>query len=272
MSVVTKEAYLKTLKVCNINAVSPREVAEDYEECCSEWYHLLMNEQDFFLLTAVSQIKWYTICRCHLVADDGSTAHEHMHALVHFKDGLTLLAYRKRLQRIKERLNIKTTFRKIFCLDHAVGVLRYICCEDGQKPTRRDNDGLLGSSHSHYERKVFSPEWLHKRSKICVNVRDEISTLCSEGVTDIGLYKSEFELHNAEECRCERGVEGVKKREEANKKRRQFYSTERGLLIKKKYQQRKQEKDRLIRTLMEMQLKNKAEMQRDTISKLILLL
>src|SRR5436190_19203472 len=105
MSVVSKEAYYKSLNVCNIKAVSPREVAEDYEQCDGEWYHLLMNEQDFFLVTAISQIIWYSICRCHLVSDDGSTAHEHMHALVHFGGGLTLLAFKKRLQRAGERLN-----------------------------------------------------------------------------------------------------------------------------------------------------------------------
>ena len=195
-----------------------------------------------------------------------------MHGLVHFKGGLTLLAYRKRLQRIKELLNSKTTFRRIICLDHAVGVLRYICCEDGQKPTRRDDDGLRGSSHSHYDRTVFNAEWLHKRSKTCVIVRDNISSICAEGVKDLTRYKSEYELHNAARCRCERGEEGIKKREEANMRRRKFYSTERGIIIKKRYQQRKEEKNKLIRTLMEMQLKTKAELQRETISKLILLL
>ncbi|HJY23822.1 MAG TPA: hypothetical protein VJ279_13100, partial [Hanamia sp.] len=46
------------------------EIGTDYETSSREWYHLLFNEEDFSLLIAVPNIKWYAICRCHLVADD----------------------------------------------------------------------------------------------------------------------------------------------------------------------------------------------------------
>ncbi|CAH1104086.1 unnamed protein product [Psylliodes chrysocephalus] len=67
---------------------------------------------------------------------DGSTAHEHLHALIHFTNGFTMLAYKKKLQRTSTRLHSKTTFKKIICLYHAVGVLIYITCADGQKPLK----------------------------------------------------------------------------------------------------------------------------------------
>ena len=58
----------------------------------------------------------------------------------------------------------KTTFKKILCPDHAVGVLRYITCRDGQRATRRDADGLMGSPHTHYRRSVFGHHLLHRRN------------------------------------------------------------------------------------------------------------
>ena len=50
--------------------------------------------------------------------------------------------------------------------DHAVGVLRYITCRDGQRATRRDGDGLMGSPHTHYRRSIFGCHLLHKYSDV----------------------------------------------------------------------------------------------------------
>ncbi|CAH1106490.1 unnamed protein product [Psylliodes chrysocephalus] len=110
-----------------------------------------------------------------------STAHEHLHDLIHFTNGFAMLFYKKKLQRTGIRLQSKTTFKKINFLDHAVGVLGYITCADGKKPLRRDR-GLRETLYSHYHRRVFKQDWLHSRGKQCCLVRTEISELASESV------------------------------------------------------------------------------------------
>ena len=95
-------------------------------------FHAIVNEDDIQFLFSIPNLDIFWCCRCHLVAKDGSTAHEHLHALVQYQKG-THLALKKRMQRAKQRFHPKTTFKPIFCPDHAVGVLRYICCEDGQR-------------------------------------------------------------------------------------------------------------------------------------------
>lgn len=272
MACLSKTDYLTLLNVNEVDAISPQQMSADYEKSSKEWYHLILNEADFSLLICAPYLKWYSICRCHLVADDGSTAHEHLHALIHFENGASVLSYKKKLQRTGKRFHSKTTFKKIICLDHAVGVLRYITCQDGQKPLRRDGDGLRGTPHSHYDRKVYLGEWLHPRGKYCAAVRNEISSLAASGVKDITRYSSENELHDKETCRCDRGKEGIRKRQQANDKRREFYKTEKGLEIRKKYQQKQLEKKRLIESLMNFGLNKKAELQRETILKLLELL
>ncbi|CAH1114357.1 unnamed protein product [Psylliodes chrysocephalus] len=233
-------------------------MAQDYEEFSKEWYHLILNEKNFNLLACAPNIKWYFICRCHLIADDGSTAHEHLHALIHFTNGFTMLAYKKKLQRTGTRLHSKTTFKKIIYLEHAVGLLRYITCANGQKPLRRDGDGLRGTPYSHYDRRVFKQDWLHSRGKQCCLVRTEISELASEGVKDLENYTSEHELHDKSSCRCDRAAEGIKRREKANEKRRQFYKTERGIEIRNNYKEKQIKKKKLITSLLKMGLNKKS--------------
>ena len=269
---LSKSDYNSCLAVNDVKARSPVEVGIDYEEYNREWYHLLLNEDDFCFLIGVPNIKWYAICRCHLVADDESTAHEHMHALIHFVNGSTHLSLKKKLQRAGKRLASKTTFKKIICLDHAVGVLRYICCKDGQKPLRRDGDGLRGKPHVHYSRRVFNNHWLHGRGSQCPNVRDEISCLVSSSIKDISLYASQIELHNKDTCLCERGSIGIKKRQEANRRRKEFYKTEKGLAVRKRYKEKQEEKRRLIKQISDLGLNKKAELYREKIVKLLELL
>ena len=56
----------------------------------------------------------------------------------------------------------KNNLKNAICLDHAVGVLRYICCEDGQTKKRRDADGLSAAKpHTHYLRSVYNLNMLH---------------------------------------------------------------------------------------------------------------
>ncbi|CAH1102773.1 unnamed protein product [Psylliodes chrysocephalus] len=121
-----------------------------------------------------------------------------------------MLVYKIKLQRTGTRLHSKTTFKKIICLDHAIGVLSYITCADGQKPLRRDGDGLRGTPHSHYDRRVFKQDWLHSREKQCCLVLTEISELASEGGKDLEKYTSEKKLYDKSACRCDRGAEGIR--------------------------------------------------------------
>ena len=268
----SKSDYNSHLGINDVKGRSPVEVGSDYEESTCDWYHLLLNEDDFCLLIAIPNIKWYAICRCHLVTDDGSTAHEHMHALIHFVNGSTHLGLKKKLQRAGKRLSSKTTFRKIICLDHAVGVLRYICCRDGQRPTRRDGDGLLGKAHVHYSRRVFNCDWLHERGRECCNIRDDISYLVSEGVKEMNKYTSKTELHKKETCLCDRGDIGIKRRQEANRRRKEFYKTEKGLAVRKLYREKQEKKRQLIKKISELGINKKADLYRETIVKLLELL
>ena len=52
------------------------------EEEEEEMYHALVNEVDIVHVLTIPDIKVIWCCRCHLVADDGSTGHEHFHRLV----------------------------------------------------------------------------------------------------------------------------------------------------------------------------------------------
>ena len=168
-----KIIWYNMLKNNEISSLSMAQIAKYWVSNSKEWYHLLGNIDDAYFLTSVSSLKIYSICRCHLEADDGSFAHEHFHALVHIEN-TTKLGMKKKFQRLGISLNPKTTFKKIHCLDHVVGVLRYICCKDGQKMTRRDGDGLMGKPHTHYSRSVFDEEWLRSRGKQCGKIINDI--------------------------------------------------------------------------------------------------
>ena len=58
--------------------VYPGEATHFQKDGAKEMNHALVNEEDI----AIPDIKVIWCCRCHLVADDGSTAHEHFHRLV----------------------------------------------------------------------------------------------------------------------------------------------------------------------------------------------
>ena len=100
-------------------------------------YHALVNKKDIQTIFTIPKFKIFWCFRCHLVADDGSTAHEHLHALVQYKEGA------KRFRRAGHRFNSKTTFKQIICPDHAIEVLRYVTCRDGERATRRDAEEIL---------------------------------------------------------------------------------------------------------------------------------
>ena len=79
-----QESYKMLVK--DINPLSYKDVAEDWQRNSSEWYHALVAIEDLPIVLAIPGLKIYAWCRCKLVADDGSEAHFHWHGLVHFKD------------------------------------------------------------------------------------------------------------------------------------------------------------------------------------------
>jgi hypothetical protein len=231
--------YYEFLRAVEFNPASYKEISDSLmENGVKEMYHALVNENDIQRLFTIPNLKIFWCCRCHLVADDKSTAHEHLHALVQYDKSHTHQAFKKRLQRSKQRLHPKTTFKKVMCADHAVGVLRYITCSTGQTNDRkRDADGLVGKAHTHYSRSVYENVLIHdpnqKKSGGCKDVWSVITESIWKKLSDEWLKEnvsgdSEYRLHHEDKCACTNGKVGKEKKEAANKKRREFYETERG--------------------------------------------
>ena len=242
-------------------------------------FHAIVNEDDIQFLFSIPNLDIFWCCRCHLVAKDGSTAHEHLHALVQYQKG-THLALKKRMQRAKQRFHSKTTFKQIFCPDHAVGVLRYICCEDGQRQKRRDGDGLSCKPHTHYCRSVYDSFMLHSRNQKqdggCSYWRSEITYKIWSALSDQWLAENvsgdgEYMLHHQGTCLCENGDIGKNNKAVANQRRSDFYKTEEGQAIKRQYAEKAAKKHELIRILTEYKTggKNEAELTKETIARLI---
>ena len=196
-------------------------------------------------------------------------AHEHFHALVHIVDS-TKLGLKKKIQRAGLSLNTKTTFKKVHCLDHIDGNVRYISCKEGRKLTKLDKDGLMGKPHTHYCRMVFDDDWLHSRGKSCGKIRDDISKRIAENIIPFpDDYKSTLELHNSDECLCDRGNAGHTRKKEVNEKRRKFYLTAKGKQVKEKYREKVALKRKIMNELCKIKLTKRADLQRETIANLI---
>ena len=214
-------------------------------------------------------------CRCKVVANDGSEAHLHWHALVHFSER-KLKSWRRQALRLDVAFkSTKNTFKKIKGLDHAVGVLRYIACKDGQRAGRRDGDGLRTHPHTHYARQPIDEKHRHDvRGKRCAEVRLEIS----RGITASINWEndkpnwSEQALHDFDSCLCDRGKAGIAKKAAANEKRRAYYKTPAGVDTKKKYRERADIKRQIINQLQSINVSTKAELSKETIEKLVKML
>ena len=273
-------AYYRILNACEWKPSSYKEIADSLmKNGVKQMYHAIVNEDDIQLLFSIPNLEIFWCYRCHLVAKDGSTAHEHLHALVQYQKGRHK-ALKKRMQRSKQRFHSKTTFKPIICPDHAVGVLRYICCEDGQRQKRRDDDGLYCKPHTHYCRSVYDSYMLHSRNRKqdsgCSYWRSEITYKIWSELSDQWLNENvsgddEYKLHHQESCNCEHGDKGKKKKEAANKKRSEFYKTEEGQAVKRYYAEKASKKHELIRLLKEYKTggKNEAELTKETIARLI---
>ena len=281
MSLSEKEHY-KIHKAVGWSPASNEEIANCLmEKGIKQMYHALVNEADIAFLFAIPNLKIFWCCRCHLVAEDGSTAHEHLHALVQYQKG-THLAFKKRMQRAKQRFHSKTTFKPIRCPDHAVGVLRYITCADGQRGTRRDADGLISMPHTHYCRSVNDLTLLHSRNKKkvggCSSIRRDIQENLWTNLSDKWLAENvsgddEYALHHQETCTCDYGKIGKARKAAANKKRKEFYETEEGEQTKKWYREEARKKHNLIRELRRLKnCSNEAELSKENIARLIAML
>ena len=147
-----EESYKMLLREMKMEPLTYEAVAADWEKSAKEWYHALIAIEDLPIVLAIPNMNIYTWCRCKVVADDGSEGHFHWHALVHFTKG-KLESWRRQATRVGIKFQSrKNTFKNINCLDHAVGVLRYLTCKDGQRIGRRDADGLVTHPHTHYAR------------------------------------------------------------------------------------------------------------------------
>ena len=155
--------------------------------------------------------------RCKIVADDRSESHFQWHGLVHFPKR-KLQSWKKQAYRTNVGIaSSKNTFKKIICLDHAVGVLRYLSCEDGKRIGRRNGDCLV--THTHHSRQPIDE--YHKRVKQCSEIRNQISENLSSFVPLEN--KPKHNLHDTKTCLCDRGDVGKEKRYNADEKRRAFY-------------------------------------------------
>ena len=262
--------YTKLLQDVNFTPANFEKIADALENHgIKQMYHALVNEDDILKLFSIPNLEIFWICRCHLVAKDGSSSHAHLHALVQYKKG-THRALKKRMQRAKQRFHPKTTFKRILCPDHAVGVLRYITCQDGQRKTK--------PQHTHYRRSVHGSWLLHKRSEKkklgCADVRLGILRNLQQNLDEEWLKNNvsghPHHLHHHETCLCEFGKIGRQKKAAANQKRRDFYKTEQGQDIKKMYKDRAQNKKDIIKLVMDLKTGNNlAEVEKETILDLL---
>ena len=269
-SKLNNNEYTKLLQDANFKPANFEKIADALENHgIKQMYHALVNEDDILKLFTIPNLEIFWICRCHHVALDGSSSHAHLHALVQYKKG-THRAAKDRMKRNGQKFHPKTTFKRILCPDHAVGVLRYITCQDGQRKTK--------PQHTHYRRSVHGSWLLHKRSEKkklgCADVRLGILRNLRKNLDEEWLKSNvsghPHHLHHHETCLCKFGKIGREKKAAANQKRRDFYKTEQGQDIKKMYKDRAQNKKDIIKLVMDLKTGNNlAEMEKETILDLL---
>ena len=248
-------------------------VAKDWEKNSKEWYHALISIGDLPIVLSIPHLQVYAWCRCKLVADDGSEAHFHWHGLVHFPCQ-KLDSWRRQSRRVGVKFSApKNTFKKVTCLDHAVGILRYMACKDGQRVARRDGDSLVTHPHTHYSRQPIDVGHRHERSVRCCKVRDEISINIANFI-DLAVKANwtNHELHDRETYLCNRGRKGKEKLAAANEKRRAYYKTDAGLETKRRYREKANVKRQILNQLAMLNVSKKAHLCHETIEQLVKML
>ena len=267
------EEYRELLASVDLKPLDYKQVADDWESRQEEWYHAMISEEDLSIILGIPNLKIYAWCRCKMIDIDKSESHLHWHALVHFTSG-KLASWKQKAWRHKIKFaSKKNTFKRIICLDHVVGVLRYVACSDGQHSLRRGPDGKVTHPHSHYQRQPISDHHRHKRGKDCSVIRKWISAkiACHLDLKDKPNWNA-WELHNVQSCKCDRGSIGKKKKEDANEKRKAFYKTEKGIAIKQMYKDRIAMKKKLLKQLSTMNVRKKCQKQLFDIEKLVKML
>lgn len=224
---LTDEEYYSALSDNGIAPLQPLVMAEDWESSPKEWYHLYLENSDFKLIITEPDIEWYSLCRCYFVGCNGSGRNNtdcHCHALVHFKEHSSLKLFKYKLRKAGKGLSSrKTTFRKIWCLDHAVDVLHYISCRYVEEEyTLSVRDGYHSRNQLHDSRIVFDSNWLHDKGSnphdkytLCIATRNEISESAAAGLYDLSKYDSPRELHKKQTCRCKRGLVGIQMKKDS---------------------------------------------------------
>ena len=102
------QEYTKCLQDVDFAPASYKEVAESLmKNGVKQMFHAMVNEKDILTLFTIPYLKIFWICRCHHVAEDGSTSHEHLHALVQYQDGKTHEAFKLRMRRRGMRMHKK---------------------------------------------------------------------------------------------------------------------------------------------------------------------
>ena len=173
---MAEDAGYKTLMASmKLRPLTYKEVAVDWKVRPDEWFHAMIAVEDLPIVLSIPNLRIYAWYRCKLVENYGSEAHYHWHGLVHFSVG-KFTSWKRQAHRVDVKFSSKkNTFKKIHCLDHAVGVLRYLSCKDGTRVGRRDNDGLVNHPHTHYARQPIEEYHRHNRGKDCPVVRNQIS-------------------------------------------------------------------------------------------------
>ena len=169
-----QESYKVLVK--DMEPLSYKDVAEDWEKNSDQWFHALVAIVDLPIILAIPDLKIYAWCRCKVVADDASEAHFHWHGLVHFPNR-KMQSWKMQCRRAGVKFaSTKNTFKKVICLDHAVGVLRYMACKDGQRVGRRD---------------VMEMDLLHIRTHI---TQDNLSILVivMKGVRNAPMFERRY--------------------------------------------------------------------------------
>ena len=123
MADCNNEAYKKLLRDMEMKPLTYEAVAKDWNANDQEWYHAMIAIEDLPIVLAIPNLSIYAWCRCKVVANDESEGHFHWHGLVHFVKGKRE-SWRQKAKRVGIKFSSrKNTFKKIFCLDHGVGVL-----------------------------------------------------------------------------------------------------------------------------------------------------
>ena len=109
-SKLNNNEYTKLLQDVNFKPANFEKIADALmNHGIKQMYHALVNEDDILKFFTIPNLEVFWICRCHHVALDESSSHEHLHALVQYKKG-THRAAKDRMRKNGQRFHPKTTF------------------------------------------------------------------------------------------------------------------------------------------------------------------